>query len=132
MAGLVTQIRRMYADIADHGGDFGDGVEHGEFDPFAVATAPGLAPFERAGAAVAVLCWLMCAIDNGGHVWVAAEYGPRVRELLRAGALDHEPLVRTAAEAFFASEAAFVAALRPVYEGVVRRWAADVAPGAAG
>ena len=123
MGGLETHIRRMYADIASYSGGFGDGVESGPYDPFEVAGDRGLTPFERAGVSVAVLQWLDSAIDNS--TWEAAEldFGPRVRHLLAVGLLDHEALVRSAAEAFLASESDFISALGPVYERVVQRWA---------
>jgi hypothetical protein len=122
---LEADIRRMYADIADYGGDFGDGVDPGGYDPFALASDSGLTPFERAGVAVATLCRLMSAADNTTWGVAVAEYGPRVRRLLVTGAFGHEPLVRAAAESFLLSEGKFVAALRPVYDGVVQRWAAE-------
>ena len=131
MSGLEAHIRRMYADIANYGGDFGDGVESGPYDPFVTVARRGLTPFERAGVSVAVLHWLNTTVDNSTWDVAVADFGPRVRRLLAAGLLDHEPLVRSAAESFLASESGFVSSLRPVYERVVRRWAADAEPGAA-
>ena len=124
MDGLEPHIRRMYADIASYGGGFGDGVEGGPYNPFEVADLRELAPFERVGVSVAVLHWLNAAIDNATWESAVAAFGSRVRRLLAAGLLDHEPLVRAAAEAFMVSEAGFVSALGPVYERIVRRWAA--------
>ena len=124
MSGLEPHIRRMYADIASYSGGFGDGVESGPYDPFEVVASQGLTPFERSGVSVAVLHWLDSAVDNSTWEAAASDFGPRVRRLLASGLLDHEPLVRSAAEAFLASESGFVSALGPVYERVVLRWTA--------
>lgn len=120
---LKQHIKRMYAGIASGGGYFGDGVDIG-YNPFVVVAEAGLKPFERVGVSVAILVWLDSAADNTTWEDVLVTDGPRVRSLLATGALDHEPLVRAAAEAFLTSESEFVTSLGPVYEQVVKKWAA--------
>lgn len=121
---LKQHIKRMYADIASDGGYFGDGVDNGPYDPFVVIADARLTPFERVGVSVAVLHRLDSAADNTTWEDVLATDGPRIRKLLATGSLDYEPLVRAAAEAFLASESEFITSLGPVYEQVVKKWAA--------
>ncbi len=124
MANLEPHIRRMYADIVSYRGGFGDGVDHGPYNPFEMAAAIELTSFERAGVSVAVLHWIDSAAENSTWEDAVVGYGSRVRNLLAAKLIDHEPLVRAAAEAFLVSEDEFIAALGPVYERVVKKWAA--------
>ena len=118
---LKQHIRRMYADIVRYSGGFGDGVENGPYNPFDVIDSQRLTSYDRTGVLVAILHRLDSAADNTTWEDAALCFGPRVRQLIAAGLLDHEPLVRSAAEAFLVSESDFVDALGPVYKQIVLR-----------
>jgi hypothetical protein len=120
MLDLKSQILRMYADIADYEGDFGDGVDHGDYDPYSLIHDLAHTEFERTGVSVAILVYLETAIDNS--TWEAAlvSQGPLVKPIIQAGLLDHQPLIRSAAMSFLKSEAAFHGSLNLVFDAVVR------------
>ncbi len=116
---LKQDILDMYQEIVAAKGDFGDGIEHGDYDPYDVIADPKLTAFERTGVSVALLTCLMNAIDNGTYDEAVIDQGPRIRKVLSQGHLDHQPLVRSAAEAFLKSEPLFISALKKVFEQVV-------------
>lgn len=121
MLDLRFEILRMYADIADYeGGNFGDGIGHGEYNPYQLIRDPALTEFERTGVSVAILVYLNTAIDNATWEAVLVDQGPLVRPVILAGLLDHQPIIRSAAISFFESEAAFYGSLKLVFDAVVR------------
>lgn len=120
MKSLNEQIRNMYAEIVSYGGSFGDPIDHGSYDPYEVIRHPQLTSFERTGVSVAILHYLDCAMENSSYGSAVTDQGPLVRAVLSDGLLDFEPLVYSAAEAFFESESSFLLALEQVFEHVVR------------
>jgi hypothetical protein len=116
---LERDIRRMYAEIAESGGAFGDSIDSGQYNPFEVIRDTALTSFERTGVSIALLHWLDTAIENGTHETAVTGHRRALRAVLADGLLDAQPLVRAAAEAFFESEASFLAALKAVFEQVV-------------
>ncbi len=121
MHDLKSQILRMYADIASYErGGFGDGVDHGDYNPYRLIRDPAATEFERTGVSVAILHYLNTAIDN--TTWEAAlmDQGPLVEPVILAGLLDHQPLIRSAAMTFFESETAFYGSLNLVFDAVIR------------
>ena len=110
----------MYREIVDYGGDFGDLIETGSFNPFELIRRDSLGEFEREGVCIALLCYLQSAIDNS--TYEDAVSGPQsrlVRLMLRDALFDDVPLVKQALIAFLSSEEAFISALRSVYRGIV-------------
>ena len=120
MRELEGQIRAMYADIEEYGGDFGDSVGSGTYDPYVEIRSPRLTPFEKTGVSVALLVYLTTAIDNSTYDDALANQGRLIRSVIAEGLLDDEPAVLTAANSFLESEDAFYAQLRNVYDKVVR------------
>ena len=120
MPDLGSQILRMYADIAEYEGDFGDGIDYGDHNPYRLIRDPTPTEFERTGVSVAILVHLNTAIDNA--TWGAAimDQGPLVQPVILDGLLDHQPIIRSAAMSFFESEAAFYGSLKLVFDAVVR------------
>jgi len=106
----------MYRAIHSYGGDFGDGVETGPYDPLVMLWDDELAPDAQRGICVASLCYLATAIDNSNYD--SARNGMESRAVKLAyddGRFDDIPIISGAVEAFFVSEVAFSAALRAVY-----------------
>jgi hypothetical protein len=100
-------------------GHFGDGSEHGPYNPYDVIRDSALSPFERTGVSIAILVYLATAVDNGTYESAVADEGRRLRRVLADKLLDSEPIVRSAAEAFLDSESRFLLALRQVFDELV-------------
>lgn len=108
------RIRRMYEEIVDYDGDFGDPIE-GLESPFARLRSSDLASSDRTGWAVAALCLLSCGVDNSTHEAALREFGGQVRAAVDLGLCGEEDSVRGAFEAFLESEASFLRGLALVY-----------------
>ena len=76
---LESEIRSMYQEIVDWNGDFGDGIETGSFNPFELLRQRPLTEFEREGVCIAMLCYLMTAIENS--TYQSAVSDPQVRQV---------------------------------------------------
>jgi hypothetical protein len=125
MSTLEEQIRKMYAEIADYHGAFGDPIDHGTYNPYELIDNSTLTAFEREGVAVGILHCLDSAIDNSTYESAVASEGPKLNLLVKQGQLDSAPLIKNAAEAFFKSESDFLAALKVVFEQIVEPKLAD-------
>ncbi len=117
---LEREIRSMYQEIVDWNGYFGDPIETGSFNPFELLRQGVLTEFQREGVCVALLCYLMTAIDNS--TYEDAVSGPtacQVGLVLREALCEDVPAVKRALSAFLESEEAFVSALHTVYRECV-------------
>ena len=98
----------MYQEIVDWNGDFGDVIETGSFNPFELLRQRPLTEFEREGACIAMLCYLMTAIENSTYESAVSDPQARqVRLVLRDALCEDVPLVKRALSAFLESEEAF-------------------------
>ena len=117
---IEIEIRSMYQEIVDWNGDFGDPIETGSFNPFELLRQGSLTEFEHEGVCVAMLCYLMTAIDNSTYeAAVSSPETRQVRLVLRDALCLDVPLVKRALAAFLESEEAFVSALDVVYRECV-------------
>ena len=116
-----ADIVRMYAEIENYSGDFGDGVI-GEVPshPLDHLQMSTLSLDERNALVAAVLRHLCTAIDNSSYEGVlTSEQSRNVHNALHDGLFDDNPTMKSAFIAFFQSEASFYAQLRDVYCDIV-------------
>ena len=119
---LRLHIDRMYREIISYEGSFGDPIETGPYNPFDVAREMPSTDPEREGVGVAMLCYLMAAIDNGTYAAALASGVARQAQVVRSeGLFEDLPAIDRALGAFFESEGAFLSSLKQVYATVVLR-----------
>lgn len=115
-----SDIQSMYSGIVEGLGDFGDGIETGSIRPYEMLTDRCLGDDERNGVGVALLCYIMTAIDNATYEdALSGPDGRRVRLLLRDNSFETMPWLTRALHAFLESEDAFVSNLSEVYRFIV-------------
>ena len=112
-------LETIFRDIESYGGDFGDGVDVRNINPYATARE-AKADLDVSGLGVALLVVLQTTIDNGGHEHAVDSHRTELRDLLRTGVFKDHPIIFYAALAFFESESRFNHELRRVYHEIVR------------
>jgi len=117
---LEGVILKMYAEIDEYAGAFGDPINTGPVNPFEELERNDLSAFERMGMSVAVLCYLDSSIDNSTHQdALASVVAKQVNAWQKRGLLSPRQEIQKALTAFYLSEAEFLARLGMVYKSVV-------------
>lgn len=117
---MKSDIRRMYQEIVEYDGDFGDSIETGSYNPLSVVADGPVTGSDGEGIGVALLCYLMTSIDNGTYEDAISDGQARAARLaIRNHVFRDMPCIHRALAEFFVSEIAFMNALKEVYATIV-------------
>lgn len=89
--------------------------------------SPKLTPFEKTGVSVALLVWLVTAVDSSTFQDAQKSQWHSIQSVLAVGLLNDQPLVHEAVVAFLESEKSFIRSLASVYKNVVLKVSSNVA-----